>query len=174
MSPRESFLYSSEEMDFLSALSWCLSQSARLVHPSHINRLTSKIPIQAWVDGIALPNSTFSSSYGGVLDFPNLKNNEEKSQQCLYKSDFTILKSAPCSEKKFAFCDSRHFNLLQAIDSLGESLGDVALAPVDDSISVPVLVICSVMVISMALAVMIYIYETFFSRRNSKVAYYLN
>lgn len=99
------------------------------------------------MDGIALPNSTFSSSYGGVLDFPNLgkkitfffsfkisSENSEEGQQCLYKSDFTVLKSAPCTEKKFAFCDSRHFNLLQAIDSLGESLGDVALAPVDDSI----------------------------------------
>ncbi|CBY11838.1 unnamed protein product [Oikopleura dioica] len=172
MSAKESFLYSSEEMDFLSALSWCLSQSARLVHPSHINRLTSQIPVAAWVDGIALPNSTFSSSYGGVIDFPNA--DPKDSQQCLFKTDFTILKSASCLEKKLAFCDKRHFNLLQAIDSLGQSLEDVTIYPVDNSISVPILVLCGVMVISIALAFLIYIYENFFARKNSKLAYYFN
>ena len=39
------------------------------------------------MDGIALPNSTFSSSYGGVIDFPNagliakhLQNRKESSR----------------------------------------------------------------------------------------------
>jgi beta-lactamase regulating signal transducer with metallopeptidase domain len=41
-------------------------------------------------------------------------------------------------------------------------------------LSVPILVLCGVMVISIALAIMIYLYETFFARKNSKLAYYFN
>jgi hypothetical protein len=51
------------------------------------------------VDGIALPNSSFSSTYGGVIDFPNtgLDKNDFQKRKKGYKIKKT--RSNACSRR---------------------------------------------------------------------------